>query len=157
EFVFWLSPSFNYLKLTLIISFLIQVVFCLIYVEKEIYIYALLSSFILAQLSIDLINSLNIISIKVGEYIFCRCFFPFLRIILFFIMWVFNEITLFNIGLIYLISAIFPVFFLIKKMSSEKKFFTENKYKYSVMDVFKNCWAYSVAGVLYLIYLQSNV
>lgn len=157
EFVFWLPPSFNYLKLTLFFSFFIQAIFCIIYVGKETHIYALLSSFILAQLSIDLINSLNIISRKIGEYIFWRCFSPVIRIILFSIVLVFSEITLFKIGLIYLISAIFPVFFLLKKMRSEKKVFTKNKYKYSALDVFKNCWAYSVAGVLYLIYLQSNV
>ena len=153
DFKYWIKPSLLFLKITFIFSLFLHLLFCFFYLVDNYIVYFLISTFVVAQVAIDLINSLNIIDKDTRKYIFWRCFSPILRLFLA-ITFIFTEwLNLLSIGLIYFISSIFPFLYFLNKIKKCKV--KENIY--SVRDVFKNCWMYSVAGILYLIYLQSNL
>lgn len=151
--IYWVAPSLNFIKITFLISLIFHSLFCIIYVEENYIAYFLITAFILSQVAIDLINSINIINKDTLNYIFWRCFSPFLRLLLVLGLIVLELIDLLYIGLVYFVSCIFPVYFFYKKIQKYKS----EETRYSSLDVFKNCWMYSVSGVLYLIYLQSNL
>ncbi|MDH1727649.1 hypothetical protein N5E37_15915 [Acinetobacter johnsonii] len=152
NFIYWVVPSLNFIKITFLISLIFHVLFCVIYVEGSYLVYFLITFFILSQVAIDLINSINIINKDTLNYIFWRCFAPFLRLLLVLGLIVLGLIDLLYIGLVYFVSCIFPVYYFFKKI---KKYKSEDTI-YNSLDVFKNCWMYSASGILYLVYLQSN-
>lgn len=157
----WIKPSINFLVFTFLLSLLVQAVFIVLYVKEDFIAYALFYTFIISQISIDLINSINLINRDTKQYIFWRVFSSVLRLTLLLVLIFLNKVTIVSIGSLYLITAIVP-FIKITKMIKALKYksklpLEEKSVNYSVYDVLKNCWMYSASGVLYLIYLQSNV
>jgi|GEM_PF-5009893 O-antigen/teichoic acid export membrane protein len=157
ELEYWIKPSINFLCYTFLFSVLIQLIFIVFYVKEDFIAYILFSTFIFSQISIDLINSINLINKHTGQYIFWRIFSASVRLLLFLLLIVFDQVTITNIGLLYLVTGIIPLIKIIKIIKNTIYSSDAKVKKYSSYDVLKNCWMYSASGVLYLIYLQSNV
>ena len=152
NFIYWVKPSLGFIKVTFSVSLIFHILFCIVYVKENYITYFLITTFILSQVAIDLINSINIINKDTLSYIFWRCFSPLLRLLLVLGLIFLNLIDLLYIGLVYFISCVFPIYYFFKKI---KKYKSEDTI-YKNLDVFKNCWMYSASGILYLVYLQSN-